>query len=278
MLEVKEAKVEEKEPKELKEPEDIEKEEVEEKQPDKYEVKARDMGWVPEEDYAGDVDEWIDAKEFVKRAPLFKNIAEKRTHIKNLETQMADQKKVMKELATHINEVDDIARERAIRELKKDYKAALLEEDDTKASEIDKEMDKLREKTPAPEIAELPEETPEYRVWLDKNEWYGQDTDMKAFADTYGLGLAGKGIYGDAMLVKVSDAVKRQFPDKFTNPRRSEAPAVEGVTNTTKGKGKFSRSDLSSEEKKVHDAFVDSGMDSQKYLKQVADRKAMKGN
>lgn len=240
---------------------------------DPYDKKARDMGWVPEGDYEGDKDEWIDAKEFVKREPLFKKIKDKSTRIKTLERQMDKQGTAMKEMASHINDVDSIARDRAIRELKKDYKTAVRDEDEVKASEIDKEMDKLREPRPAPEVqAEIPEQTPAFQAWVDKNDWYRQDTDMKDFADAAGQVLTGRGVYGDEMMNKVTEQVKKAYPDKFTNPRRTEPSAVEGVKGKAPTKTKYGRSDLSPDQKLVHDAFVTEGMKSETYIGQMVER------
>ncbi len=248
--------------------------EIEEKaaKTDTYEQKARDMGWVPEDDYEGDKDEWIDAKEFVKREPLFKKIKDKSTRIKTLEHKMDKQGIIVKEMISHIHDVESIARERAIRELKKDYKTAVRDEDEAKASEIDKEMDKLREPRPAPEDKVAQEQTPEFIAWLDNNAWYSENTDMKEFADAFGATLTKRGVYGDEMLGKVADAVKKAYSDKFTNPRRAEPSTVEGVKGKAPSKTKYSRSDLSPDQKLVHDAFVDGGMDSQTYIGQMVER------
>ena len=255
---------------------DTQEEEIKEEHPepkDTYEQKAMNMGWVPEDDYEGDKDEWIDAKEFVKREPLFKKIKDKSTRIKTLEHQMGKQGAAMKEMASHINDVESIAKERAIRELKKDYKTAVRDEDEVKASEIDKEMDKLREPRPAPELKdETPKPAPEYQKWVDNNSWYSEDTDMKEFADAFGATLTKRGIYGDEMLGKVADATKKAFPDKFTNPRRTEPSAVEGVKGKAPGKTKYGRGDLSPDQKLVHDAFVAEGMKSETYIGQMVER------
>lgn len=38
-----------------------------------HETKAREMGWTPKEEFKGDPDKWVDAKDWVERAPLYDN-------------------------------------------------------------------------------------------------------------------------------------------------------------------------------------------------------------
>ena len=48
--------------------------EQEQAQVDPFIEKASAAGWRPLEEYDGDPEQWVDAKEFVKRAPLYEQM------------------------------------------------------------------------------------------------------------------------------------------------------------------------------------------------------------
>lgn len=58
----------------------------EEKAPEytKIELEAMDMGWRPKSEFNGDEDDFIDAKEFVRRKPLFDKIDSTTRELSNL--------------------------------------------------------------------------------------------------------------------------------------------------------------------------------------------------
>ena len=89
--------------------------------PNPAEIKARAYGWVPEEEFTGDKTRWVDAKEFVSRAPLFDRIDHYRRRVEDLEGTVTEIKK-------HYKKVDETAYKRAIADLKKEKVQALEDE------------------------------------------------------------------------------------------------------------------------------------------------------
>jgi hypothetical protein len=80
---------------------------------------------------------------------------------------------------------------------------------------------------------------------------------MRAYADQVGIEAGSKGMSPSDVLAEVEREVKKEFADKFTNPRRASAAAVEGSTN--KGSGKRDSFQMSDEERRVMQRFVKSG-------------------
>src|SRR3990172_4739307 len=52
--------------------------------PDSAEASARAQGWKPKEEFTGDPALWVDAKEFVGRAPLFDKIKTQSKDLKEI--------------------------------------------------------------------------------------------------------------------------------------------------------------------------------------------------
>ena len=83
------------------------------------EEKAISMGWRPKEQFEGDEEEFIDAKEFVRRQPLFDRIESQNKQLKNVT-------KALEALKTHYTRVEEAAVQKAINQLKAQRKSCLL--------------------------------------------------------------------------------------------------------------------------------------------------------
>ena len=73
------------------------------------EVSAREMGWRPEEEYEGPEGNWVNADEFVARAPLYDGLSKQKKRIKRLE-------KVVNELSTNNRNITAAQKEARIKE------------------------------------------------------------------------------------------------------------------------------------------------------------------
>ena len=54
------------------------------KQHTEVELRAMEMGWRPRDEFSGEDDDFIDAKEFVARKPLYDKIAQQSKQLKNV--------------------------------------------------------------------------------------------------------------------------------------------------------------------------------------------------
>lgn len=238
-----------------------------------HEAKAREQGWVPQDEWQGDPEAWRPAKEFLDRGELFRKIDEQSKTIKEF-------RKALSDLQKHNAKLAEVEYARALETLKKQKKDALIEGDADAVIDIDEKMSMVRDaqKTAAaqPVTQVEPAETvhPVFNAWKERNGWYDTNRAMRAFADRVGAEAAARGASVTDVLTLVEQEVKKEFAEKFTNPNRNKPGAVEG--SAQKGSSKADKFELSSEERRIAERIIRAtpGMTMEKY---VADLKAIKG-
>lgn len=236
------------------------------------ELKAMEQGWRPKDEWQGEEADFIDAKEFVRRKPLFDKIEHQHKELKQLKTAFASFKE-------HYGKVEQAAYERAYKELQTKQKEALKEGDVDTFYAIQEQLDDVKEQAAALKenrgsVQQEPEVHPEFKAWIDKNPWYAKHSHMKKFADDYGLELAAKGFSREEVLKKVESAVKEEFPNKFRNPNKDRPGAVESGSRGNAGRG-GDGFELTEQERKIMNDLVRGGhITKEKY---IADLKKAKG-
>jgi len=232
------------------------------------------QGWVPKEEYDGDEERWVDAGEFIRRGELFKKIESQSKELK-------DVKKALNELAKHNSKVREVEYQRAVEALKAQKKTALSEGDAERVVEIDDRLDLVKDQQKQLQAQQIQEANqvieqtmhPELQNWVSKNSWYENNRAMHAWADARGVELAQEGLGAREVLKTLEKEVKERFKEKFSNPNRERATAVEG--NLPRGKVAGSDYELSDVEKTVMKTLVDGGhITKEEYIKQL---KAVKG-
>lgn len=216
------------------------------------ELKAIEGGWVPQDEWDGDPDQWRPAREFLDRGELFKKIEDQNRTIKEF-------KKALQDFQSHHTKVRETEYKRALEALKAQKKTALEEGNADAVVAIDDRIDLVREEqsrlreTPQTQVDSSP--NPEFISWVERNKWYENDRAMKAFADELGRELHLRGNEPADVLKEVERQVKAEFSHKFRNPNRDKSAAVEG--SSAKGSGKGSDSyQLSDEERRVMQRFI----------------------
>jgi hypothetical protein len=215
------------------------------------EQKAMEAGWVPEADWAGEPEQWRPAKEFLDRGELFKKIEDQNRTMKDMKRALDD----MKHLQAKTREVEYA---RALASLKSQKKQALEEGNADSVIELDDQIDLVKteqrklEEGPAAE----PQVAPEFTAWVDKNKWYETDPGMRGYADSLGRSLGVKGLTPMQVLQEVEQAVRKEFPHKFTNPNRQKPGAVEGSVKGGKSTETYALSDI---ERQVMQRFLRTG-------------------
>lgn len=232
------------------------------------EEKAMEAGWVPQDQWEGDPEDWRPAKEFLDRGELFKKIEDQNRTIKQFKAALED-------LKGHHAKTRETEYARALEALKAQKKAALEEGDADKVINIDDQIDLVKDEQKA--LKAQPQSTeqvnPEFEAWVSKNKWYDTSQPMRAYADALGRDLAFKGLAPSEVLKEVEKQVREEFPTKFRNPNRDKAPNVEGSTN--KGRTGGSDYQLSDDERRVMQRFVRTGVMSEKEY--IAELKRING-
>ena len=249
--------------------------EPEHKEPSAIEQRALEMGWRPKEEFDGDEDDFIDATEFVRRKPLFEKI----DHVGK---ELRETRKALKALQEHHQKVKEAEYQNALKQLRSEKKQALEDGDADQLIEID---DRIAEAKAAEvvqrnqAIAEARAPHPNFVAWVNKNQWYQSDVELRTTADQIGTAYAAKNpeINPDDVLKYVEQRIKKLYPENFKNPNRERASAVEARTSTTTSEKKNGIDDypLTDDERRVMNTFVRAEiMTKEEYIR---DLKAVKG-
>lgn len=241
------------------------------------EQRAIDMGWRPKEEFDGSEDDFIDAKEFVRRKPLFEKI-------ENQGKQLKAVTRALEEFKQHYTKVEERALNAALQKLKDQRKQALSEGDgdrfetlDDQIKHVEGQVEQVKHAAAQPLVQDEPQAPAEFMQWVNKNSWYKNVGYMQKFADEVGLRYADDVKNGNMstadVLREVEKQVRKEFPNKFTNPNKSSAPDVES-SRAPSTKSKSGEGDLTEVERKVMNDFVRQGiMTKDQYL---ADLKKLK--
>lgn len=242
------------------------------------EQRALEMGWRPKADFDGEEADFIDAKEFVRRKPLFDKIEHQSKELKEI-------RKVLRSLQDHHVKVKETEFQRAVDFLKVQKKQAYEEGDTDKIIEIDDQIAEMREsKRAQAQLVDTNTEAkqvhPDFAAWVTANPWYAQDKSLRTFADSLGVSHAQENPdkTPQEVLQYVKSAVKRAYPEKFNNPNKTKPAAVDGGTSSTKV-GSGTKFQLTADEERVMKQFERQGIFNDKFTKDmyIADVKRTRG-
>lgn len=244
-------------------------------QPSAIEQEALKLGWRPREEFEGDDEAFIDAKEFVRRQPLFEKIDHTTKELKEL-------KRAFSALKDHYGKVQETEYNRALRDLKAQMKQANREGDFDRADVLENQIERVEAEAAVlrQEREQITPDTqeqfdPRFVAWTNRNPWYTSMPHMRTYADEVGRRLAAQGVPPLEVLAEVEKAVRKEFPHKFENPNKAKAPAVEGSRGTGTKSTKSDGFELTPQETKVMNDLVRAGvLTKEKY---IAELKAVKG-
>ena len=244
-------------------------------QENSIEQEAKAQGWVPQDEFKGDPSKWRSAEEFVERGkqitPILKERNEKLVRdIERLNSKLESQGEAVQELIQYYSKAEQRAYQKAFNELKTKQREA-VEIGDTAAYEAaEREIDELtKTPPPQPKAPKAQNEPPaEYFDFLEENKWYAEDRELAEYADFIGTRLVGTVKSNKDFYAEVAKRVKARFPEKFDNPKRSTAQAVEGAGSPPKAKGR-GYNDLPADAKAQCDRFVKEipGFSKDEYMK-----------
>lgn len=261
--------------------------EVKEVAPD-IEDKARKFGWVPKEEFHGDVETWRDADEFVKRGDEILGYVRKDRDkalekAQKAENEIISLKATMSDFRKFTEAAEDRAYARALADLKADRAKAIELGDGTLVNEIEDEIDKIKEEKKSLTTNQPTQPDPNLAAnkvalenWFSEgNELFKTDIEVgdmaAAFAEIIRKDPNLNHIVGTDFLDEVAKRVKKALPEKFENLARTKAAAVGSSTDAGTGRGgskKRGYADLPDDAKRACDDFVSTKIDGKPLMSQ----------
>lgn len=203
-------------------------------------AKAEKMGWTPKGQFKGDPDKWRPADEFVERGENMLPLV--RAQVKRQEREISELKTSIKQFAEYHDKAVEGAYKQAMADLKAQRAAAIKAGDGETFDRVDEEIDNLKDKikeTEAKGPQSRQQADADFAEWLDRNKW-ANDPKMQQIgvAIREDLFEANPTLGHIELLDLTAKEVKKRFPEKFENPRRNAAAAVEGSAPPRKSGGK----------------------------------------
>lgn len=222
------------------------------------ETRAREMGWVPKEEFRGDPENFIPAEDFVSRGeqmlPFLK--AQNRKTSQELQSTRRELQQTRQLLQAATESIDElknfnsqIARDRA-KSRRSEIAQAIKEARD--AGDVDKELElsdelselntAIREAEPAQKRKDKPpassstdhSQNPEFREWQESHPWFGTDRRRTSVA----MGIANElresepDLKGRPFLDRVAEETELTLGG---NPKRNGSSRVEGTRGGATG-------------------------------------------
>lgn len=168
------------------------------------ETRAKEMGWVPQDQWKGNPDKWTDAEEFVERGeqvlPILRannrklqdDLLTSKQKIGTLEQQLEATRSIVQGLEKNFNESLERRLQEQRAQLKGDLKAAVEDRDVDRELEIREQLEDLTEAERAAKIKQEenkkkleakppvqtktdPDLSPDFNSWKEENPWFGED-------------------------------------------------------------------------------------------------------
>ena len=198
------------------------------------EQRARDMGWVPKEDFNGPDENWKSAEDFVRIGENYMPVLRERlgkleSLITDLRTENERTKGSLQSLANHHRGTWKRQYERAKTDIEAEMAAAVERGDGEAFQQLKQAERELEDAAQAENPDNQPTPVPEFIEFKAINPWYGTDPEMSMYADGLQSVLTQhEGITDDkTFFQEVEKRVRLRFPDKFKNQNQELPPAVE---------------------------------------------------
>lgn len=247
------------------------------------EVEARNLGWVPLDEFRGGEDKWVDAETFVRRGHeimpiLQKNNKALQADVTRLRSELSHFKKVVEdsqESMKALRELHDEDTKAKIAQTKKDIISQLKQAKEN--GDVDAELaltdqlsevnSTIRDISQAQQLSKGPqtlpqppqntqpatEETPEFLEWKAENSWF--DTDIRKRSLAIGIAQelranpANQGLLGKEFLNRVSEELEATLGNKQT--RTTKVEGSQGSSQTATGRNASGFSALPKEAKEA---------------------------
>ncbi len=239
---------------------------------EEVEAEARALGWVPETEFKGKKDHWIEAADFVERGRhlmpvLISNNKRLLDQVKQRDRQIDTLKEKVDNTLKGVERLDKLHKESTKRQLEdqeKQLRAELLEAREDKnidreeeireqldtVKEAKKDLDKVPVKAPEPKTGEV---SPEFKEWAEDNPWFQTDATRRnaAIAISDKLRADGSSLVGREFLDEVVRVLEEQEEEK--KQRRATSRVEPSAANGRSGGGSKSFEALPADAKRACD-------------------------
>lgn len=200
------------------------------------EAEALKMGWSPKDQFKGDPSKWRPADEFVERGKNLLPILQATS--KRQAREIDELKQSVRQFAEFSSKAEARGAAQAMAALKAQRAEAIAAGDGATFDKADEAIDELKQAQARQAKDQGP--NPDYVEWAKSNPWVNTDPQLLAYAEAQGeyLQRTQQDLSYPELLERVSKAVKKEFPEKFENPRRAAAPSVEGGAPAARKGGK----------------------------------------
>lgn len=249
-------------------------EEINEVTPEALEAEAKSMGWVPEDQFKGNKDHWVDAEEFVERGrkvlPILiannkrqaRELLSRDQKIDTLTQQVTNATTAIEKLEKHYTEANKRAVQNAKDSLKAELKQA-REDGDVDAEERilgeigdiqHREREAAKEPEKKPEAPKTPEISDDMKQWYRDNSWFGspKPEDMKKSKAIARIAEDMRDEGNELVGVEFMNEALRIYEEQVGEPTRQPSQKVE--TPNPRGGGRASSKSFASLPKEAKDA------------------------
>lgn len=164
----------------------------------------------------------LSAEEFMDRQPLYDDIRNLKKQTRKLQDGLEASLKMQEGIRKR-------EREKTIAELNAKKRNALEEQEFDQVMEIDKELLAAHTQEDDPIVTT----NADFDIWVESNEWYHSNTEMREYADMMGAGYYAKNPKAPMREVYefVGKEAARRFPDEIggSNSNKRRQSAVEGA-------------------------------------------------
>lgn len=233
------------------------------------EAEARNMGWMPKDQFKGNVDQWVDADEFVERGkhvmPLLlannkrlqRELLTRDEKIATLAEQLNGATTAIQKLEKHYSDANKRAVEFAKVQLKSELKEARANNDVDAEFEIQEKIDQLKtaaakadESAPVKTTSTTsPTVSPDFKEWQTRNEWFG--TDHKKTKEIVRIGEDLRDEGSTLLGVEFLDECLRVLNSRNKPTQSPSVSKVDAVSRSTGTSGRKSFNDLPPDARKA---------------------------
>ena len=238
---------------------------------DPHEEAAFDAGWRPLDQWEGEPEDWVSAKEYNRVGEMMERIKSQGNQLRSYTKKMDQLEVALKTLGEHNAKIAEEEYNKAMADLKSIKVQAMEEGDFETVVEVDERIAEYKTAAPKKAPVQQQEDAPVDPVildWLETNDWYEKDPVMRGAAEAMmrQINEGTPGIKPAEVLEMVEETMREEFPHKFGGTRGNFYRSTTTETDTdgttrakTKKCSKYGARQLNEEQTKIGKVFVRTG-------------------